>query len=143
MGLEALSRGASRADLVEPKRPAAQAVRRNIEALDAEHAILHQRPLKHVLQELSARVGSVELPEGFDYIFLDPPYKQGKMFGLLVAETIAQSGLLHPDGIFIQETDAADQGYNYEEFGLMTERMKRYGNTRVTYYKRSAGELGR
>lgn len=136
MGLEALSRGAARADLVEPKRTAAEAIKRNIQALGAEQAILHRRPLNQALAELAMLTGTEAIPEGYHFIFLDPPYKQGQTFGHLAAEAIGSSGLLNPKGLFIHETDAGDPQYDYTEFGLVHDRMKRYGNTVVHYYRK-------
>ena len=136
MGLEALSRGAARSDLVEPERRAIEVIRRNIQMLGAEQAFLHRRPLKQALAELEALIGTKALPEGYDFIFLDPPYKQGAAFGRMVAEAIGNTRLLNPAGLFIHETDAGDPPLDYTEFGLVRDRMKRYGNTVVTYYKK-------
>ena len=67
IGIEALSRGASRCDFVEHDRRAVIAIRQNLERTGlAEQASVHQAD---VLRFLNGAVG-----ERFDLVFLDPPY---------------------------------------------------------------------
>jgi len=68
VGLEALSRGAEMALLVEQARPALEAIRANIAALrEGERA--------QVLAADVIRLGAA--PRPFDIAFLDPPYRAG------------------------------------------------------------------
>jgi 16S rRNA (guanine966-N2)-methyltransferase len=70
VGIEALSRGAARAVLVERDQSALRALRANLAALDASRAgarVLAGDVLR-LLPEIGAQEGA------FDLVFLDPPY---------------------------------------------------------------------
>lgn len=66
LGLEALSRGASRVTLVERSRPAVDHLRRSISSLNAEDEteLVHQDAMAFLASAASA----------YDIIFLDPPF---------------------------------------------------------------------
>ena len=70
VGVEALSRGASRAVFVEQRREAVVAIRRNLEALgvDDETCRVMRGDALSAIDDL-ARAG-----DRFDLVFLDPPY---------------------------------------------------------------------
>ncbi len=70
IGIEALSRGASRAVFVEPRREAVAAIRRNLKELgadDATYRVVRCEALRAI--DDFARAG-----ESFDLVFMDPPY---------------------------------------------------------------------
>lgn len=145
VGLEALSRGAIRADLVEPKRQAADVIQHNIDQLEADGAHLHRKTLAQALPALEYLQHEGIVPAGYRFIFLDPPYQQGQRFGKRLAEAIEAQGLLEEGGMLIQEIDDKDPSYDYTPYGLELERRKRYGNTTVLYYQqiRPQDEAGR
>ncbi|HXV62119.1 MAG TPA: 16S rRNA (guanine(966)-N(2))-methyltransferase RsmD [Vicinamibacteria bacterium] len=67
LGIEALSRGAAHAVLVERRRAAAEAIRRNIEELGLlDRAEVIRKDVLSTLSRLSGR---------FDVVFADPPYR--------------------------------------------------------------------
>ena len=70
VGVEALSRGASRAVFVEQRREAVAAIRRNLEVLGADDATYRvlRREVLQAIDDLARR------GERFDLVFLDPPY---------------------------------------------------------------------
>jgi 16S rRNA (guanine(966)-N(2))-methyltransferase RsmD len=68
VGLEALSRGASRVIFIEQARPSLQTLKRNIQALDAEKSCEVIAGDAHRLARDIAGHGP------FDLIFADPPY---------------------------------------------------------------------
>ncbi len=70
VGIEALSRGAARAVLVERDQSALRALRANLAALDASRAAA--RVLAGDVLRLLPEIGAQEGP--FDLVFLDPPY---------------------------------------------------------------------
>lgn len=74
LGLEALSRGAASVDLVELSRPAAAIARDNIGRVERSLG----RPALGRVHAMSAdaflRNAGSESGEGFDLVFLDPPY---------------------------------------------------------------------
>ncbi len=68
LGLEALSRGASQATMVELNRDAAQQIRQHLQTLKSDHGTVENGD---ALQYLSKSGGP------FDIVFLDPPYQLG------------------------------------------------------------------
>jgi 16S rRNA (guanine966-N2)-methyltransferase len=74
LGIEALSRGAAQATLVDSGRAAVTAMRRNLEVLglDAE-----------VVAQPAARFLGAALRDGrqYDLVFLDPPYRHASTLG--------------------------------------------------------------
>jgi 16S rRNA (guanine966-N2)-methyltransferase len=92
IGLEAASRGATRVVMVESESPAQEVIRANM---------ANTRLAGVELLSLTAEVALRRLVgQGFDVIFLDPPYKNDPE-GIM--EAIAQSGLLLPKGRLVVE----------------------------------------
>lgn len=92
LGLEALSRGASKAVFVESHRPSMTALQQNCKTLGADNAAFFQGD---ALQFLN---GS---PQAFDIVFLDPPYASPLL--AKSAQMLQQNGWL------------AEHGYVYVE----------------------------
>ena len=68
LGIEALSRGAAEATLVDPRRPAIAAIRRNLDGIDATAEVRRSaRPRSSSSARSDARQ--------YDLVFLDPPYR--------------------------------------------------------------------
>jgi len=90
LGLEALSRGAASAVLVERGRQAAGAIRRNVDELDlGDRAEVLGRDVFGALERLLAGLAR------FDIVFADPPYRSGdadKLLGRLGAEELVEPG---------------------------------------------------
>jgi 16S rRNA (guanine966-N2)-methyltransferase len=85
LGLEALSRGAARATLVETDAAARRTIGANAKVLGAEVQVLACSALKLPL---------VAVP--FDLILADPPYATGA--GTAVRQAVEQAGWLAPGG---------------------------------------------
>ena len=96
IGLEALSRGASEAILVDNCKNAIAAAQQNITKTKLSATLL-QLPAQVALDKLQAA------GHHFDIIFLDPPYDSNLLEETL--STIASSTLLAPGGTVIAETD--------------------------------------
>ncbi|MGH3458373.1 16S rRNA (guanine(966)-N(2))-methyltransferase RsmD, partial [Aeromicrobium sp.] len=95
LGLEALSRGAEHADLVESDRRAASVIALNIRDLDAAGAELHRTTAERFVGDLPA--------QPYDLVLLDPPYSLATdEIGFLLTE-IVRIGGLDPDGIVVVE----------------------------------------
>jgi 16S rRNA (guanine966-N2)-methyltransferase len=127
LGIEALSRGAERADFVEHDRQAAQALLANLRATAvAEQARIHQGPVE-------AMLGRVRRP--IDVVLADPPY----------ADTSALTGisqqledLLLPTSVVVFE-HAADQAPLEVVGGLPLHNTRAHGHTRISLYSASPG----
>jgi len=127
IGIEALSRGASRAVLVDDSRKSLQDIRRNVEQAGCGDAA----------QVIAAKAESFirKAAERFDIVFLDPPYTQ-EIERLL--DLIAGSELLEPDAIVVAEHFKKQP--SPESAGrLSLYREARYGDTVLAFYQSGAG----
>lgn len=123
LGLEALSRGATRADLVESDGKAARAISENMRALGTDGAVLHRTTAERFVGDLP--------PEPYDLVLLDPPYAMsGDDVGLLLTEIVRVGGL-DPDGIVVVERSVRAP-FTWPD-ALTGLRDKAYGDTRLWY----------
>lgn len=100
LALEALSRGAASACLVDRNSQAARAISDNIRACGmADRATFIQAEVGACLSRLAAK-------GGFDLIFLDPPYHQGLILPTL--EAIDRHRLLTANGLICGESARDD-----------------------------------
>jgi 16S rRNA (guanine966-N2)-methyltransferase len=134
VGLEALSRGAGYALLVESDPRAARAVRDNIVTLrlDATARLVTGK----VAQVLSTP------PEGgpYDVVFADPPYAVTDAEVTEMQQALLDHGWLAPDAVVAIErstrTAVRGVGLNWVD-GITAERSRRYGETTLWYGRRS------
>jgi len=125
MAIEALSRGAAGAVLVESSPPALYALKANLAALDAGGAVCLPLDYREAVRILSAKGRT------FDLVFLDPPYGKG-LVGLS-AELLSRSGILAPGAVVVAERASRDPGEPLP--AAWRERAdRRYGDTRITLY---------
>jgi 16S rRNA (guanine966-N2)-methyltransferase len=116
LGLEALSRGARRADFVESGARALSVLRRNIEVLDPGEKALVKRA------DALRFATSLELMS-YDLAFADPPYAGG------AAAKLAEVWLERPFArILSVEHDAREKLPGSEE-------TRRYGSTAITFFR--------
>lgn len=124
LALEALSRGADEAVLVEQDAAAAAAAARNVAALDlAARVRIVDGEVGATLRRLGGR---------FHWIFLDPPYGGGALDRAL--RLLGQSPLVAPSGLVIAEHAAASPPA--ERYGrLVLSDLRRWGGTAVSFYR--------
>lgn len=127
LALEALSRGAREAVLVEEQGAALEVLRRNVETLEVrDRARVLPLPVTAALKKLAAQKVK------FDLIFLDPPYGRG--LAAVTLATLANLELLHPGGQVVAEASRLET--LPEQVGSLTLRLSRtYGDTRVAFYE--------
>ena len=94
--LEALSRGAGAAVMVEQAAPAAQALRQNIARLKAGNAEV-------VNMDAVDYLGRT--PEPFDIVFIDPPFRSDLI--AVCSALVEERGWLRPGGLVYIEAPAA------------------------------------
>ena len=130
VGLEALSRGAARAVLVERDPDAAKALRRNVAALRVDRqTLVLPMDTGRALNRLAAA------GERFDLVFLDPPYGAG-----LVEDTLLRLGTgacITLDAVVVAQhfTKHAPP----ERIGaLAAYRTRRFGETTLTFFRAGA-----
>lgn len=134
LGLEALSRGASRVVLVEQDRHALQALTHNVSTLRVGDRA--QVVKGDVFSLLSRGV----LPQPYSLLLLDPPYKldTGKTSELL--ETLAARGGIEHEAVVSWEHGASHTVSWPEGFEAVAE--KKYGDTRlsIAVYRRGPAQ---
>jgi 16S rRNA (guanine966-N2)-methyltransferase len=122
LAIEALSRGAASATLVENDRAALDAIRANLAPLEGANAEVVRAD---VLAWLGGRRGP------FDLVFADPPYSSaGKLAGALSQKLPAA---LSPNALIVSESDKRDP--LTLAFPLEDERT--YGHTRIAIHRAS------
>lgn len=126
IGIEALSRGASRAVFVDEARSSIDIINSNLKkAKLSDKALVLQKKADSAVSELKKR------GESFDIIFMDPPYNKGFVSSTLYS--ILNSSILSPDGFIIAEQSIDDEIPHIE--GLEVFRIKDYKITKMTFLK--------
>jgi 16S rRNA (guanine966-N2)-methyltransferase len=127
LSLEALSRGARDAVLVEDQGAALEILRRNLAALGLENKVrVLPIPVQKALKKLAGQ------GEQFTLVFLDPPYERGLALKTLTA--MQGSGLLLPETRIVAEHSQRET--LPEQVGQLTLRQcRRYGDTQVAFYQ--------
>lgn len=122
LGLEALSRGASSADLVEQGRAAAAVVRRNAAVIAKagrpSAARVHESTVRSFLQRASGP---------YDLVFSDPPYDLAD--DAMTADLVGLARLLSPGALVIVERARRSTPPDLRAAGLEPVREKTYGDT--------------
>jgi 16S rRNA (guanine966-N2)-methyltransferase len=117
LAIEALSRGAGDAVLVDKDARAAKVVQDNLKALDLD-AVVRRR------DALAALRDAREAGESYDLVFLDPPYRLATGLGPELA--LALAPVLAPGARVIGESDRRQP---LDLPGLSTTFERRYGDT--------------
>lgn len=123
VGIEALSRGAKKVVFVEKNRKNAEIIKRNLETCKAS-----KDEFEIVVSDFSNMLETTH--EKFDFIFIDPPYKNFEFYKK-AAEIIERRKLLSEDGILICEHEAKNE-ISFDEFELQT--RKKYGIKMLSYF---------
>ena len=123
LGLEALSRGASSALLVESDRRAAAVIESNIAALGARGAVLRRSPVDKVVQSTGRPV---------DLVFADPPYEVDARAIERVLVALLANGWVRPGALAVIERAAGGPAIVWPD-GWEAEEERRYGDTRLEF----------
>jgi 16S rRNA (guanine966-N2)-methyltransferase len=116
LGIEALSRGAASADLVETAAPSLDAIAKNLALVEAgDLARVHRTDALKFIKTLDAHA--------YDVAFADPPYDKG------LAAAVAEQWLAVPFADLL--------GVEHRAFEKMPEggEKRRYGGTAITFYR--------
>ena len=116
LGLEAVSRGAAQADLVENAAASLKSISANVAALDAAALVrVHRADALRFAQSLETGA--------YDVAFADPPYDLG------LAAQVAEQWLATPFADLL--------GVEHRAFEKMPEGgdLRRYGDTAITFYQ--------
>ncbi len=126
VAIEAISRGALEAVLVESDRAAQAILRRNLALVPPGSSRLLARPAEAALEELAAA------GERFDLVFADPPYR------LPLDEEFLErcEAILAADGRLALEHRARAASPSLAG-GLVRTAIRRYGESALSFYGRS------
>ena len=129
VGLEAISRGAAQAVLVEHAHAALACLRQNILALAAaEQTEVLPLLVERALDQLAAQARQ------FEIIFLDPPFADTGSYQTVFTK-VAATSLLAPGGLLVAQHDARTT--LPEEAGpLYRSRLKRIGDNALSFFVR-------
>jgi 16S rRNA (guanine966-N2)-methyltransferase len=132
VGLEALSRGASRATFVDSSPRAVRIIRENAEKLGYSQRVeILRSDVAEAVQRL-ARLG-----RKYDLVFIGAPYETGVAAGAL--KVLSEALPLRPGAIVVAETFHKDELFDaYPPLLLFDSRT--YGETRLTYFRFGTGK---
>lgn len=126
VGIEALSRGASKAYFSDSNIACVKVIDFNIQKTHFESSsiVLHGDYKKTIEKIKNTK---------FDIVFIDPPYNKG--MGLEAIELLISNDMISTDGIIVYETDEVenipDSIKNYERYNY-----KKYGRNILNFYRR-------
>jgi 16S rRNA (guanine966-N2)-methyltransferase len=123
MGLEALSRGASRCVFVERDGAACRVITQNLEKLRLTSAVVVRGDVIDVLRDERAR------GRRHDLVLVDAPYDDWERHAARLGELIPE--VLADDGLLVVETAARVE----PELPLDLVTTRRYGSARITVYR--------
>ena len=125
--IEALSRGAAEAILVDVSAESGRIIRENLRRLQVvDRTRVWITPVTRAVRLLAAR------GETFDLVFLDPPYEQRLVDATLNA--IGSGRLVRASGMAVAEHSVREPaGPRYH--GLSLTDRRRYGSTMLSFYR--------
>jgi 16S rRNA (guanine(966)-N(2))-methyltransferase RsmD len=125
--IEALSRGAAEALLIDSSTASGKAIRENLRRLHlADRTKVWIVPVLRAIKLLARR------GETFDVIFLDPPYEQ--RWVAITLRAIAEGGLLRRTGIVIAEHSIREQ-IQAHYGALVLYDQRKYGSTLLSFLR--------
>ena len=122
-GLECLSRGAKNVTFLESYADVLSVLKKNIENLN------QQNQTKIIEKDIFSENTLKLLNDKFDIIFMDPPYKEKKLFFLL--NVITELELLNNGGVIIIHRHKKEEDDLPKEFNLILE--KNYGISKIIF----------
>lgn len=122
MGLEALSRGASRCVFVERDRNACRVITQNLEKLRLTGAVVLCQDALDALREERAR------RRRYDLALVDPPYDGWERYAVELGELLP--AVLEEGGVVVVETASRVE----PELPLDLITTRRYGSARITVF---------
>jgi 16S rRNA (guanine966-N2)-methyltransferase len=125
LAIEALSRGAATATLVERDARAVEVIRANLAALElsSELARVVHRPARAAMRDASAR------GDAYDLVLLDPPYRDAPALGRELSQALP--AVLAPAARVVTESDRRSP----LDLDLPVDRERRYGDTLIRIHQ--------
>ena len=135
VAVEALSRGAAQATLVEEARPALAAIRANLAALKlSPRAMIDSRPVGKALAAM------LKQPRPAGIVFLDPPYEAAEEYeATLRFLADKHAALLAPGGVIVAE-HSRKRPLPERVGALIRTRVLEQGDAALSFYRVEAPE---
>jgi 16S rRNA (guanine966-N2)-methyltransferase len=133
VGLEALSRGAAHALLVEADQRAVRTLRHNVRSLDLPGAEVRAARAEQVLAGPAPE-------EPYGLVFLDPPYAVTDDALREILLTLRTEGWLAPDALVTVERSTRGGGFRWPR-GFEGLRSRRYGEGTLWYGRAAEQEV--
>lgn len=125
MALEALSRGAESAVMIDDNLQAVEIIKANAKNTNLiKQCRISRMDYSEYLKSASAK------GEKFDLVFLDPPYAKDVKDEVL--KKVTRAGILNPGAIVVCESDEDRFAEDEDAYGLSFRRKYRYGRVYVT-----------
>ena len=125
VGLEALSRGAAEAVLVEKDRRALEVLRRNVESVGLPGARVVSAPVAQFLKD--------EPKAPFDLVFADPPYAVEDAEVAAALTRLRDGGWFSEEAVVVIERSARGEPPEWSSTLLTSVLERRYGDTVLWY----------
>lgn len=122
LAIEAISRGAEKATIVDINDDAIKVINKNISNLAIENAKIVKNDVLRFLDNCE---------DQFDIIFLDPPYKMLDLYSKTL-DKLVEKNILAKDGYIIVETDSPEKIIHPN--GLKIHKIKKYGKTYILIF---------
>lgn len=117
LGIEALSRGAQECVFIENGSSACTAIRQNLESFNLKDRT-------KLLKQDATKLGK-NRQQGFDLVFLDPPY--GKTLGERAIKSLVENGWLNENATLVLEEAASSAPQVLP--GFMLQDQRKFGDT--------------
>ena len=121
-GIECLSRGAKHVTFIENYKGVLPILKKNLDDLNIfeKYEIINQNIFSNI---------SLSTKKKFDIIFLDPPYKEKNITGII--ENLSSEKLLKDKGIIIIHRHKKENEYFSENFKIF--EIKKYGKSKIIF----------
>ena len=133
IGIEALSRGASKACFVEKNPAAVRCIRANLQKCQLEE------PAEVMAMDYQMALKMLEIQgETFDLIFMDPPYNNE--FEKEVLHFLSKSDLIDKDSLVIVEASLETEFDYIQELGFTIQKEKKYKTNKHLFIRKERAE---
>jgi 16S rRNA (guanine(966)-N(2))-methyltransferase RsmD len=135
VGIEALSRGASKVVFIEKNAVMANSIKRNLEefGLSGKYEILTTEASKGIRQLQKRR-------ERFDYLFADPPYEKG--FIREIFQCIREGEMISSDGVVVIQHSIKENIEGTQTGTFVLTDQRKYGDTLLSFFNNTVKEKG-
>ena len=129
MGIEALSRGASEAVFVEKDKRALGCINKNIAKAKFEDCS------KVFSEDVFSAISRIKCPDGFDIVFMDPPYN--KLIEKQVLEALSNKDYVTENTLIIVEASLETDFDYVSDLGYTITKEKVYKTNKHIFLKKA------